>query len=91
MNRFADTRFPQESFLVEVRSIGGYSGSPVFVFIPPASPREGVKDWVPHGILRSHGPWLLGLTGAISTIGSQLGTKEGDLSTELRRRLSRLG
>jgi trypsin-like peptidase len=29
----------QESFLVEVRSIPGYSGAPVFLFIPPLSPR----------------------------------------------------
>jgi Trypsin-like peptidase domain len=28
--------FLQESFLVEARSIAGYSGSPVFVFLPPA-------------------------------------------------------
>lgn len=27
--------YPQESFLVEARSIAGYSGSPVFVFLPP--------------------------------------------------------
>ncbi len=56
-----DTGFRQESFLVEVRSIGGYSGSPVFVFIPPASLREGIKDWVPLKIMRGHGPWLLGV------------------------------
>jgi hypothetical protein len=57
-----DTGFEQESFLVEARSIGGYSGSPVFVFIPVATVREGVKDWgTPDKILRPHGPWLLGV------------------------------
>jgi len=29
--------FNQESFLIEARSISGYSGSPVFLFIPPFS------------------------------------------------------
>ncbi len=57
-----DDGFLQESFLVEAKSIGGYSGSPVFVFIPAASEREGVKGWVEEmKVLRSHGPWLLGV------------------------------
>ena len=37
----------QESFLVETRSIGGYSGSPVFVYIPVLTDRESVDDWNP--------------------------------------------
>jgi hypothetical protein len=37
----------QESFLVEARSIGGFSGSPVFVYIPIFSDRENVEDWYP--------------------------------------------
>jgi hypothetical protein len=67
--------FEQESFLVEARSIGGYSGSPVFLYIPGGSYREGVADWnLPHlskgekwekdkvyGWTISHGPWLLGV------------------------------
>jgi len=53
--------FEQESFLVEARSIGGYSGSPVFTYIPPATVRDGVQDWVPEKILSFHGPWLLGV------------------------------
>jgi hypothetical protein len=40
-------RFDQESFLVESRSIGGYSGAPVFVYIPMFSTRENVEDWYP--------------------------------------------
>jgi hypothetical protein len=52
----------QEGFLIEVRSIGGYSGSPIFVCIPVASERPDVKDWgKPANILSSHGPWLLGV------------------------------
>jgi len=46
----------QESFLVEVRSIGGYSGSPVFVHILPFSKRPGQKGWS-----MERGPWLLGI------------------------------
>ena len=46
----------QESFLVESRSIGGYSGSPVFVWILPFSHRPGAK-----GYSGGRGPWLLGV------------------------------
>ncbi len=67
-----DMGFEQESFLVEARSIGGYSGSPVFLFIPAMSPRENVENWnlppagqwqrgIVYGCLVSHGPWLLGV------------------------------
>ena len=42
-----ESGFEQESFLVESRSIGGYSGSPVFVQIQVLSDREGVPDWLP--------------------------------------------
>ncbi|CAH1664549.1 Serine protease [Hyphomicrobiales bacterium] len=52
--------FLQDSFLVESRSIGGYSGAPVFVYIPPGSLRHGVANWVDK-ILLGHGPWLLGV------------------------------
>lgn len=31
---------PQDSFLIEVRSLPGYSGSPVFVWIPPLAVRQ---------------------------------------------------
>lgn len=37
---------PQESFLVEMRSQSGYSGSPVFFVIEPGSPRQ-VEGWSP--------------------------------------------
>lgn len=55
-----DNGFLQESFLVESRSVGGYSGSPVFCFIPPGSIRSGVSGWADK-ILLNHGPWLLGI------------------------------
>ena len=66
-----DDGFEQESFLVECRSIGGSSGSPIFVHIPIFSDRPGIPDWFPHpniidgsrifGGLKAHGPWLLGV------------------------------
>lgn len=49
--------FPQESFVVEVRSIAGYSGSPVFVQILPFSPRPGRKELDS----QFYGLWLLGI------------------------------
>ena len=47
----------QESYLVEGRSVGGYSGSPVFMFIPPWAIRLG------KGVVesRQYGPWFLGV------------------------------
>jgi Trypsin-like peptidase domain len=53
----------QESFLIECRSIPGYSGSPVFVWINPDLPRPplfgtGIK--IISGKYKP-GPWLLGV------------------------------
>lgn len=48
--------FDQESFLIEARSIPGYSGSPVFVHILPFSKRPKEKGWQ-----TEKGPWLLGV------------------------------
>ncbi len=53
----------QDSFLVEMRSIPGYSGSPVFVYINPtlASPPSFMTP-LGHPYNQSqHGPWLLGI------------------------------
>jgi hypothetical protein len=56
----------QESFLVETRSLAGYSGSPIFLHILPFSYRPGFglvtsskmeKDGKQLGV----GPWLLGI------------------------------
>jgi hypothetical protein len=47
----------QESFLVEARSLPGYSGSPVFIYIPAfdgAGVERGNFSW-------RRGPWLLGV------------------------------
>lgn len=46
-----------ESFLIEVRSIAGYSGSPVFLYIPPLTKRPNKKGLEARG----YGPWLLGI------------------------------
>ncbi len=51
--------FKQESFVVECRSIAGFSGSPVWVYIPPFSydrkeQRTSSEGWW-------QGPWLLGV------------------------------
>jgi hypothetical protein len=62
--------YAQESFLVEARSIAGYSGSPVFVQIPPnplpPGPPEIVKQLPDYNPKRPRlpitlGPWLLGI------------------------------
>jgi hypothetical protein len=47
----------QESFVVEGRSIGGFSGSPVFVSIPPLTERPGMGTLE----LVRYGPWLMGI------------------------------
>jgi hypothetical protein len=44
----AGAAFGQESFIVECKSIGGFSGSPVFLWIPPMAHRPGrgiSPDW----------------------------------------------
>jgi hypothetical protein len=55
----------QVSFLIEARSISGYSGAPVFTFVPPSSVR-GVKDGHLQVSAFSHmiGPGLLGINWA---------------------------
>ena len=54
-----DDGFEQESFLVEVRSIGGYSGSPVFLYVMPVIPDTyATRKLQPAGM---YGEWLLGI------------------------------
>jgi hypothetical protein len=64
------TGFEQQAFLVEAKSIAGYSGSPVFVQIPPPALtgiRPDMIDKMPgYHPIRSKipvqlGPWLLGV------------------------------
>jgi hypothetical protein len=48
----------QESYLVECRSVSGYSGSPVFLYIPPFAVRPRTPKTVQS---QSFGPWFLGV------------------------------
>jgi hypothetical protein len=52
-----DNGYLQESYLVEGRSVGGYSGAPVFIFIPPWAVRPNKNS----SESAQHGPWLLGI------------------------------
>ena len=45
----------QESFLIETRSLSGFSGSPVFLYITPVSPRPAQY------VQPEQGTWLLGV------------------------------
>jgi len=66
--------YKQESFLIEARSIAGFSGSPVFVWIPAVTPLPPMSDVVRQNVMRlpnirperqnltlPMGPWLLGI------------------------------
>jgi hypothetical protein len=53
-----DHGFLQESYLVEGRSVGGYSGSPVFMYIPSFAARPDKGKQVSSNF---YGPWLLGV------------------------------
>ncbi len=48
-NPSMSSRSNQESFLVEMRSVTGFSGSPVFLYLPPNNPRGKDKANVPYG------------------------------------------
>lgn len=45
----------QESFLVEVHSLSGYSGSPVFAYFPFPTPPEEKSDLVKQGLVPEYG------------------------------------
>ena len=67
----------QESFLNEMRSLSGYSGSPVFVYIPGMAIRPNSAGW--HS---GAGPWLLGIDwGHLQQYESVL-EKNGDIVQE---------
>ena len=55
--------FEQESFLIEAKSISGYSGSPVFVHMLPLSARPKQDNQTIPLIVPfpGNGPWLLGI------------------------------
>ena len=58
----------EESFLVDIRSIGGYSGSPVFITIPPFS----VRPNLPGMPMTAGGPFLLGVDWGNVSIGESV-------------------
>ena len=66
--------FDQESFLVEARSLGGFSGSPVMLHIPPFSPRFRTG---------THGPDPEGASASVTTalIGVDWGSMRLDEAT----------
>src|SRR5579862_2785639 len=68
----------QESFLVETRSLSGYSGSPVFVYLEHATVRPG-EETMPL-VREDAGPWLLGIDWAHLSIYEKV--KERDRITD---------
>jgi hypothetical protein len=59
-----DTGMEQEVFLIEAKSIGGYSGAPVFVHLLPFSARPQKDDPKAQPLVVPFpgiGPWLLGV------------------------------
>jgi hypothetical protein len=61
---------PQDSYIVEMRSRSGYSGSPVYVYLPPPQVRFKHSQAQQQAIFRGkplikmmgfYGPWLLGV------------------------------
>ena len=58
-----EREFDQESFLIEARSLSGFSGSPVMLYIPPFSHRfkNGVFSWDENGLSSSTTMLLLGV------------------------------
>jgi hypothetical protein len=56
-----NTGFEQESFLIEAKSIGGYSGAPVFLHILPFSSRPEKYEPSKLKVSSFRGPWLLGI------------------------------
>lgn len=73
----------QESFLVEIRSIGGYSGSPVFVWLDQAHYRPIDENTAPDGRkayrgVFDSGPWLLGVDWCMVPLWEAVHDKHGD-------------
>lgn len=71
----------QESYLVEIRSIGGYSGSPVFIQVPPFSaprPNSPPKSAASLGV----GPFLLSINWGHKHTKEKVRDKKGDPISE---------
>lgn len=71
--------FEQESFLVEARSLSGFSGSPVVVFIPPFSLRfkRGHWEWNEGGLSPETSIILLGMDWGNLHLGDEALTNSG--------------
>lgn len=69
----------QESFLVEMRSLSGYSGSPVFVYLDPSYKRLHMK--IPAGEETGSG-WFMGIDWCHLSISEKVRDKTGTLTAE---------
>lgn len=59
---FYEGGFKQEAFLIEMRSLSGYSGSPVFFILPSTvNLGEPIRQMKPAFAAVSRGPYLLGI------------------------------
>jgi hypothetical protein len=76
-----ETGFRYESFLVEVRSLSGYSGSPVFVHFLPGVPRRHGAMMVSYE-MGGPGPWLLGVDWAHLAPWEKVKQKDEEQDTE---------
>lgn len=56
-----ETKFQQESFLAELHTIGGFSGSPVFISLPQDRYIEHPQYNLEEERKQSHRSWLLGI------------------------------
>lgn len=65
-----------ECFLCEVKSIGGFSGSPVFVYIAPFTARPDTPQQLSSEVLS---PWLLGINWGHRLDKERIRDKDGDL------------
>ena len=86
---FVDNK-TQNCFLVESRSIGGFSGSPVFVYLDSAYYRPSVSGVGPDGKSLYQGafptgPWLLGINFAMVPLWEHVQNAQGEpLGTGMR-------
>ncbi len=70
--------YTQESYLVESRSLSGFSGSPVFIHILPMSYRPGLKG----NVGTTRGPWLLGVDWGHKYTYESVREKNGEICNE---------
>src|SRR5690606_32765811 len=71
--------FHQESFLIEARSLSGFSGSPVFLYVPPFSPRFKTGGFEPddHGFRSEVSTGLLGVDWGSFRLGDEVSPNTG--------------